>query len=228
MPSPWSVSTAGWIPRASSRKSASAACSSPSVSSEQHAALPVSDVRPEELEGHTEAEQPLLGTIVQVALQPAPLLITRTHDPRPRLTQLRKLRAQLRLQPLILEGEAGRRPGRLQQRRLIEQHRVVDDRGELISDESDCAVRSPGSLTSRPCSSTQPFCWGTQSANSSVGSPIARTRASRTPPGPTLPRSTTRSPTTPRARRVVSKPPIVVSAIPQPPMAPMYDSRMFE
>ena len=57
--------------------------------SEQHAALPVSDVRPQELEGHTEGEQPLLGTIVQVALQPAPLLIARTHDPRPRLTQLR-------------------------------------------------------------------------------------------------------------------------------------------
>ena len=46
-------------------------------------------MRPQELEGHTEGEQPLLGTIVQVALQPAPLLITRTHDPRPRLTQLR-------------------------------------------------------------------------------------------------------------------------------------------
>ena len=29
--------------------------------SEQHAALPVSDVRPQELEGHTEGEQPLLA-----------------------------------------------------------------------------------------------------------------------------------------------------------------------
>ena len=158
-PSPWSVSTAGWIPRASSRSSASASCSSPR--SPRAARRPARRRRCDrrELERHTEGEQPLLGTVVQVALQPAPLLIARTHDPRPRLAQLGKLRAQLGLQPLILHGEACGRPGRLEERRLIQQDRVVDDRRELISDESDCAVRSLGKRTSRPCSSTQPFCW---------------------------------------------------------------------
>jgi len=58
---------------------------------------------------------------VQIALQPPPLLVRRAHDPRPRLPQLRQLRAQLRLQPLVLQRQSPRRPDGLQQPRLIEQ-----------------------------------------------------------------------------------------------------------
>ena len=82
-----------------------------------------------------DAEQALLCAVVEVALEPAALLVAGLHDPRARLPQLGELRAQLGLKPLVLEREPRSRAGRLEQRRLVEQHRVVDDRGEVVAHE---------------------------------------------------------------------------------------------
>ena len=82
----------------------------------------------DELQREAEAEQPLLGAVVQIALEPAPLLVAGRDDPRARGTQLHQLRAQLRLQPLVLERQPCRRARRLEQPRPLEQRGVVHER----------------------------------------------------------------------------------------------------
>ena len=54
-----------------------------------------------------ERDQPLLRAVVQVALDPTPLLVGRGDDPRARLLHLLELRAHLRVEPRVLEGETG-------------------------------------------------------------------------------------------------------------------------
>jgi hypothetical protein len=88
------------------------------------------ELRAGELEREAEREQPLLGAAVEVALEPSPLLIAGTDDARPRGAQLGELCAQLCLQSLVLEREPGGRPRSGEQRASLEQHRVVDERGD--------------------------------------------------------------------------------------------------
>jgi hypothetical protein len=52
-----------------------------------------------------EADQPLLGTVVQVALQPPALGVTGGDDPRAGGTQVLQLRRQFRLEPLVLQRQ---------------------------------------------------------------------------------------------------------------------------
>ena len=68
------------------------------------------DVAAEELEPHAEREEPLLGAVVQIALEPPPLLVAGADDPGPRLSQLVELCSELGLEPLILERESCRGP----------------------------------------------------------------------------------------------------------------------
>ena len=51
--------------------------------------------------------EPLLGAVVQVALEPAALLEADAEHPLARAAQLVDLRAQLRLEPLVQERERG-------------------------------------------------------------------------------------------------------------------------
>ena len=62
-------------------------------------------------------DQPLLGPVVQVALEPPPLLIAGGHDPRARGLDLVELAAQLDAEPCDLDREAGRLDDLLEQSR---------------------------------------------------------------------------------------------------------------
>ena len=86
------------------------------------------ELRAGELQREPEREQPLLRAVVEVALEPPPLLVPGADDAGARRAQLGELGAQLRLQALVLEREPGGRAGRGEQRAPLEQHRVVDER----------------------------------------------------------------------------------------------------
>ena len=73
-----------------------------------------------ELERQPDPEQPLLGAVVEVALEPPPLGVPRLDDARARGAHLGQLGAQLRLQARVLERQARRRRDRLHQLRLLQ------------------------------------------------------------------------------------------------------------
>ena len=50
------------------------------------AVCPRAELLAEKLQGKTKTEQPLLGAVVEIALEPAPLLVARRDDPRARGT----------------------------------------------------------------------------------------------------------------------------------------------
>ena len=54
-----------------------------------------------------ECDQPLLGTVVEVALDPAPLTIGGSHDPGPRSLEFGRLTAQLPYRGLQRGAEPG-------------------------------------------------------------------------------------------------------------------------
>jgi hypothetical protein len=60
------------------------------------------------LEPQPDPEQPLLGAVVEVALEPTPLGVIGGDDARPRSADLGKLRAKLSLETRVLEREAPR------------------------------------------------------------------------------------------------------------------------
>jgi hypothetical protein len=78
-------------------------------------------LRAEELQRQGQRHEPLLGAVVQVALEPPPLGVARLDDAGTRCAQLVEPRAHLSLEALVLESEAGRR------RHLVHQLLVVED-----------------------------------------------------------------------------------------------------
>jgi hypothetical protein len=83
-----------------------------------------------------ERDQPLLGAVVQVALEPAPLALGGLEDARARAAQLVELGVQLRVQARPLQREAGRRADGVEERGLVVQRGVVQQR----RDGRPCAV----------------------------------------------------------------------------------------
>ena len=75
---------------------------------------------------------------MEVALDPPPLGVRRGDDPGPRGAHLGELCAHLGRQAFVLEHEPGRRADGLDQRRLVEQRRIVNEGGDLWP----CAVTS--------------------------------------------------------------------------------------
>ena len=82
----------------------------------------------QQLQREPGGQQSLLRAVVQVALQALAFGIAGGDDPRPRFAQLGQLRAQLRLKLRVLKGQRRRGPGRLEQRSLLDQPGVVNDR----------------------------------------------------------------------------------------------------
>ena len=84
------MSTAGWIPRASSRSSAVAVARSSIASSSSSAASAGSalELAAREPEREREADEVLLGAVVQVALEPAAGVVGGRDDPGARRAQL--------------------------------------------------------------------------------------------------------------------------------------------
>ena len=89
--------------------------------------------RGREPERDGERDEPLLRAVVEVALDPPPLGVGRGDDPGPRRPHLGELRAHLGRQALVLEHEPRRRAHGLHERRLVEQRRIVDERGDLLA-----------------------------------------------------------------------------------------------
>ena len=73
--------------------------------------------------------EPLLGSVVEVALEPAPLAECRVHPAPALVAQLLDLRPQLRVQALVLERQRGRGAHRRDQVALVVQGGVVHDCG---------------------------------------------------------------------------------------------------
>ena len=73
----------------------------------------------EQSEFQGQRDQALLGAVVQVAFEPLPLLLLGIDDPRAGTLQLVQPGPQLRLQPAVLQGDAGRRRDRVQQLVLV-------------------------------------------------------------------------------------------------------------
>ncbi len=75
-------------------------------------------------------DQPLLRPVVEVAFDPPALLLGRDREAGPRRLHLLELRLEGCVQPLVLDGEPQDRHHGADERGILSQHRVVDDRGE--------------------------------------------------------------------------------------------------
>ena len=100
------------------------------------------DPSADQLERQSEAEQPLLGAVMEVTLEPTSLVVPRADDSRSRGAKLLELGAQLGMQPFVLEREPHCRSRSIEQRLLICQVRVVHDRCEVVPDQGDRPRRS--------------------------------------------------------------------------------------
>ena len=86
-----------------------------------------------QLELDPQRDEPLLGAVVQVALDPAPLVLGAGRDAGARELELAHRRLGLGGQPLVLEHHGGHRGARLEQLGPLEQPFVVDDRGHHLA-----------------------------------------------------------------------------------------------
>ena len=114
------------MPRASSRSSSSAPRSSRSAASTCSAwASPSSAAQ--QAERKREHDEPLLGAVVQVALEPLALGVARGDGPGACRSQLLELSARLGLQALAVEREARGGADVLEQLRVVAQFGSVDE-----------------------------------------------------------------------------------------------------
>ena len=79
------------------------------------------------VEPHGEGDEALLRTVVEIALDPAPLGIGRVHDPHTRGADLLELGADLRGETLVLERHPGDRRNRLDAPGILDLDRRVED-----------------------------------------------------------------------------------------------------
>ena len=110
------------MPRASSRSSSSAALQLGDGGVDL-----VADLGAQQPQREREHHQPLLGAVVEVALEPPALGVARLDGARARRAQLLEPRARLRLQPLVVEREPGGGADLLEQPGVVEQLGAVGD-----------------------------------------------------------------------------------------------------
>ena len=131
---PW-LSTAGWIPRASSRSSSSdSESSSPAdVSSSSASAGSVRSAALDHAQLERHGHEPRLRPVVEVALEPPALGVAGSDDALARRAQLGEPVLRLRLQPRVVERDRRRgRDGRHELRIVVERC-VVDEHRELAA-----------------------------------------------------------------------------------------------
>jgi hypothetical protein len=85
---------------------------------------------PRSTQGERQGDGPLLGAVVEVALDPASLGVRRLDDPRPRGPHVPELRANLRSEALVLDGQADGGAHRRDEPRVLGQGGIVEDRCE--------------------------------------------------------------------------------------------------
>ena len=86
-----------------------------------------------ELELHPQRDQPLLGAIMEVALDPLPLDIGGGQDPCLGAAQLAHGGAELRVEPLLIEHQQRRRPGGVDELGALAERGIVHDRGDRLA-----------------------------------------------------------------------------------------------
>ena len=136
------------MPRASSRSSSSARCSSAVEASSSRAAgarIGV-ELAPRHAELQRERDEPLLSAVVQVALQPAPLAHRHLDEPGPRRLELLDPRAELGLEALVLELQRRRGRRRAHEARVVAQRGVVDDGADALAVALDLGDRAAGAV----------------------------------------------------------------------------------
>ena len=94
-----------------------------------------------EPEREGERDEALLGTVVQVALDPAARGVARRDEAGARRLQLRVASAQLGIEPVVLERQRGRGPRGPHQLRLLAQRPVVHDGCQLRTPALDLGRR---------------------------------------------------------------------------------------
>jgi len=97
-----------------------------------------------ELQPEQDRDQPLLRAVVEVTAEATALLVAGRDDPRPRRPQRLEARAQLGLEPRVLERERGRSRDRAQDLGLRQQRRVVDERADAVVAVGDLGRDLPG------------------------------------------------------------------------------------
>ena len=114
-----------------------------------------------ELELDPQRDEPLLRPVVQVALDPPPLVVGAALVPRPRLAHLAQQRGRLHGQPMVLERHHARTTSRCRRTPARESTRRRGRSQRCGRSRSRTSVRrapaSPGgSTTGPPSASTQP------------------------------------------------------------------------
>ena len=86
-----------------------------------------------EPERDRQGHEPLLGTVVEISLDPAALGIGGRDDAAARGAHLGELGPDLGRQPLVLEDEPRSRANRFDEPGLFEQRRIVDEHRDLLT-----------------------------------------------------------------------------------------------
>ena len=163
-----------------------------------------------EVEPHRQGDEPLLRSVVEVALHPTALGIGRLDDPLPRRADLLELGPHLGREPFVLEGHPRHRPDGLDQPGVLQlDRRVVDKQGQDVAVALEPRRRATGRRrgAGRPSGSTNPSPDGAGKAIWRAGSRSARASTGWRPPtGTPRPSSTASSATLPRARRACTAP----------------------
>ena len=123
------------MPWVSSRSSSSASASA--VARFSHERLggrrARGQLRFEQAERHRDRDEPLLGAVVQIALDSPPLGVGRLDQPRARRLELEQPRPELGLEALVLEREARGRAHGPHELGVVLQHGVVQQHGDRLS-----------------------------------------------------------------------------------------------
>ena len=123
------------MPWVSSRSSSSASASASRVSrtSGRASALLRRQLGLQQPQRHRDRDQPLLGAVVQVALDPAALGVGGVDQPRARRLELDQPGPQLGLQALVLQRQARRGAHRAHELGVVLEHRIVHQRGDRLA-----------------------------------------------------------------------------------------------
>ena len=105
---------------------------------------------PRDPELRAERDHPRLRAVVQVALEPAPLVVAGAHEPRARRAQLLDPRPQLRGEALVLERERRRGARRADELGLVGERGIVLDRGDPAALQLDLGPPAGGQADGAP------------------------------------------------------------------------------
>src|SRR3954447_23231323 len=98
---------------------------------------------PGEVEPYPQAEESLLGTLVDVAFEPSALVIRAGGDPRTRFVQLAQEQVGVRRESVTFERLGGARGGRVAERSLVSERVVVDQPSDDPVSVVDLGQASP-------------------------------------------------------------------------------------